>query len=291
MSEVEELLAQLDALFAERRFADAIPYAQRWTEVSPTDWRAYADLVVALKHARDFAGCRSAALRAIDVGVPAGETGLHWNAGIAATALGDWSLARRSWAACGLDVPGVEGPIDWPLGAVPIRVGGPDAREVVWCSRICPARAIIRSIPLPESGRRCGDLVLHDGEPRGKRLLHGQEVSVFDELALLEGSPFATYTIVLEAPTQDDVGALRDALLGTCEAIEDWTESLEYVCKSCSEGLPHAEHDAPPREWRLERRVAIAGRDSPSDALLRAWAQAAPGRQIVEVRAPRDDGR
>ena len=56
MSEVEELLAQLDALFAERRFADAIPYARRWTQVSPTDWRAYSDLVVALKHARDFAG-------------------------------------------------------------------------------------------------------------------------------------------------------------------------------------------------------------------------------------------
>lgn len=73
MNEVQELLAQLDARFDERRFVDAIPSAQRWTEVSPTDWRAYADLVVALKHARDFAESRSAALRAIDVGVPAVE--------------------------------------------------------------------------------------------------------------------------------------------------------------------------------------------------------------------------
>ena len=73
MNEVEEPLAQLDALFDERRFVDAIPYAQRWTEVSPTDWRAYADLVVPLKHARDIDACRSAALRAIDVGAPAVE--------------------------------------------------------------------------------------------------------------------------------------------------------------------------------------------------------------------------
>lgn len=45
-----------------------------------------------------------------------------WNLGIAATALGDWSLARKAWRRCGIDIPDGEGEIEpLALGLVPIR--------------------------------------------------------------------------------------------------------------------------------------------------------------------------
>lgn len=50
--------------------------------------------------------------------------------------------------------------------------------EVVWCRRLDPARALIRNVPMAESGRGYGDLVLHGGEPKGTRSIEGREVSI-----------------------------------------------------------------------------------------------------------------
>src|SRR5579862_2444045 len=88
---------------------------------------------------------------------PAGEEA-YWNLGIAATALG------------------------MGLGLVPIRLDPDGNGEVVWCDRLDPARALIRNVPTLESGFREGDIVLHDGEPKGKRELNGKFVSVFNAL-------------------------------------------------------------------------------------------------------------
>lgn len=274
---------QVGTLFEERRFAEALPVARAWVRAEPEKWSAHADLAVAAKHARSFAECRAAAVRAIELGGTDVDTGVHWNLGVAATALGEWPLARRGWSACGIKLPPGDGPFAMSLGPTPIRVGPPDAQEVVWCERIDPARAIVRSVPMPESGRRCGDLVLHDGEPRGKRRWREREVSVFDELCLLERSPFRTSVLVVRADTAEDCDALLDLLADVVEAVEDWSASLEVICKACSEGRPHEHHDAPPLAWSSERRIAIASRDPIEDALLARWDVGVASRAIVRI--------
>ncbi len=72
-----------------------------------------------------------------------------WNLGIAATALGRWEIARTAWRGAGVAVPDGDGPIDFPCGWTPIRLNPEADAEVVWSERLDPARALIRSIPLP----------------------------------------------------------------------------------------------------------------------------------------------
>src|SRR5262245_38306073 len=106
-----------------------------------------------------------------------------WNLGIAATALGRWAEAGRAWRACGIDVPPSDGPQDRNCGSVPIRLDPHGAGEVVWAHRLDPARARIRSIPLPTSAFRWGDIVLHDGAVAGYRMRGEQQIPVFNVLA------------------------------------------------------------------------------------------------------------
>jgi tetratricopeptide (TPR) repeat protein len=107
-----------------------------------------------------------------------------WNLGIAASAVGEWETARQAWRAFGLDLPDGEGPPEVDLGPIPVRLGEDDDAEVVWATRLDPARARIDDEPTTPGYAR-GDVVLHDGEPRGWRVLDDRELPVFDVLAVL----------------------------------------------------------------------------------------------------------
>jgi hypothetical protein len=162
-----------------------------------------------------------------------------WNTGIAATALGLWDEARAAWSSYGIDIPTGSGPIELDLGSIPVRIN-PDANgEVVWCRRIDPARAIILSIPLPESGRGYGDLLLHDGAAVGYRMLGEHQVPVFNELELLTRSQFATFGLELKVDSKGDLEDFeRECAAATCFA-EDWSTNMRIICRDCSEGRPH----------------------------------------------------
>jgi tetratricopeptide (TPR) repeat protein len=87
-------------LINERRFRDAVEPAAEACRLRP-DWAAaWSNYCVALKHARSWAACLQACDRAIELD-PDDSEGPSWNAGIAATALGDWGRARRYWTKCG----------------------------------------------------------------------------------------------------------------------------------------------------------------------------------------------
>lgn len=193
----------------------------------------------------------------------------RWNLGIAATANGDWATAARAWEGVGLPAPSGPGPYDYKLGLVPIRVSVDEAPEVVWCHRLDPARAQILNVPTPACGRRCKDIVLHDGEPVGTRLLRGREVPVFNELELLEPSPLATFRLEVECP-EGSAGLLQQLGSLGYEA-EDWTEGVRMLCRACSEGRPHEEHD---RELPagLSREIGVAAPpDARLEQVLAAW--------------------
>lgn len=200
-----------------------------------------------------------------------------WNLGIAATAIGDWAAAREAWAAFGIGLPPGDGEPLLELGLTPIRLN-PDGRgEVVWCDRIDPARAIIRNVPLPESGHRYGDLLLHDGAPSGERHHRGQVVPVFDMLQLLRASAYTTYQVRARVSGAEAVVALADLAESHGCGVEDW-ETIRAICAACSRGLPEP-HEPPERaiEPGTVALAIAATSDGDLRRLLEIWSSEHPG--------------
>ncbi|HEU4522531.1 MAG TPA: hypothetical protein VFT12_11040, partial [Thermoanaerobaculia bacterium] len=108
-----------------------------------------------------------------------------------------------------------------------------------------PARAIIRNVPLPESGHRCGDLVLHDGARTGSRVVDGVEIPVFDELALLQPSALGTFVVTVHGITGPEAEDLVIRVAAAGLESEDWTANKQSLCRACSEGtIEHAHETA-----------------------------------------------
>ena len=141
-------------------------------------------LGLAAKYRMDWALSLQANLAAIAC-APEFDEAAHWNAAIAATALHDWQTARQLWAACGIPLPEGEGEgeIETDFGTAVLRLNPWADGECVYARRIDPCRSRIINVPLPESGYRMGDIVLHDGASTGRRADgQGGEVLVFNAL-------------------------------------------------------------------------------------------------------------
>ena len=239
----------------------------------PTLSDCWHDLGIATKHLKRWEECREVNRRALELDPQ--DEGAAWNLGIAGTALGDWASARQGWRGAGVEVPEGEGPVEMLLGSVPIRVATDTNPEVVWCNRIDPARAIILNVPTAACARRYGDLVLHDGSRAGERLLNGEPVPVFNELAVLAPSAFSTYEVKVEAGRREELAALEKLLDGSGGTSEDWTASVRNLCQACSEGNPDAGAHAHPFEdgWSSTRTIGFASeRDETAvRALVSTW--------------------
>jgi len=267
-------------LIGERRLDEALTELEQAAAVAPDDWRVWYDLGLLHKWRREWAPSRDCNRAAVELG---GDHDACWNLGIAATAIGDWAVARRAWRGVGIAVPDGDGPVELGLGLCVVRLrtiegGG----ETVWCERVDPVRGRVANIPLVESGHRWGDVVLHDGEPAGTRGgPHGSKVTVFDELERLEPSPFVTWRATVVAPVERDVIDLVDRFREPARAAEDWTASVHPLCDACSRGEPDGEHCHGPDddEWLAERTIAFAARERGEVVeLLEAWAGDGRGR-------------
>jgi tetratricopeptide (TPR) repeat protein len=257
------------ALINERQFRDAVEPAAEACRLRPEWHDAWWNYAVALKHANRWTDCLEACDRAIGLD-PANSDGMHWNAGIAATALGDWSRARAAWTAYGVTIPPGDGPLEMELGAAGVRVSLDENPEVIYGKRLDPCRVRVVTVPLPESKHRFGDIVLHDGEARGTRKLGNGEIAVFDELVLLNASEYGTWRVLARCRTpeeRDELVALFDDVDG---AIEDWTESVHFLCAQCSLGQPHEHHDTKKADgWSIEREFGLALRNERDIARIR----------------------
>jgi hypothetical protein len=217
-----------------------------------------------------------------------------WNLGIAATALGDWARARAAWRAYGIPNmdEGAE-PIDVDYGMAPIRLN-PDrpslahqvlpelgTTEVVWCWRRSPAHAVVASVPLPESGHRFRDVVLHDGEPKGTRNLGGREVSVFDELALLESSGLATWQVHVSGASRADLDDLGDLMGSRGLGVDEWS-GMRMMCSACSHGSPDADHVHEPPDSDVAR-LGLAGAEGELRDCLDVWRSERPEAEILDL--------
>ncbi|CAO0835634.1 Tetratricopeptide repeat-containing protein OS=Streptomyces microflavus OX=1919 GN=G3I39_07635 PE=4 SV=1 [Streptomyces microflavus] len=91
----------------------------------------------------------------------------------------------------------------------------------------------VLSIPLPSSGRRWGEVVLHDGVPNGERVTAaGPSYPVFDEIELWAPSPVPTWVVLLEAATEEDRDALEKLASDAGFAAEDWSSSVRLLCRA-----------------------------------------------------------
>jgi hypothetical protein len=260
-----------DAAGAIRLFKKAIQHAPKWS----VPWY---NLGLTYKYAGNWVESYSCNAMAVQLN-PKDEAAI-WNMGIAATALQNWAEARRAWKLYGIEVPMGDGPIEMDLGSVPIRLNPDGDGEVVWAHRVDPARAVLASIPLPESNHRYGDLVLNDGAPVGYRIHDGQEVPVFNELKLLTSSGFGTYEVTLQARNIDDLVSFEHVCERYHCPTEDWS-TIRMICRQCSEGRPH-EHPEPAIEGPHRFAVAASARSSVEE-LVAAWIAEDPSRTAGEV--------
>lgn len=285
-SEAVRLMELAHELSSEGRLADAEGAFRAATEASP-EWSVpWYELGLLCKYQGRWAESLEFNRRAAEL-EPTDEAS-WWNLGIAATAVGDWPEARRAWAECGIELPPGEGPPQANFGLVPIRLDPDERGEVVWAHRIDPARARIRSVPLPGSPYRFDDLVLHDGAAEGYRMLKKRKVPVFNVLERLEPSEFVTFIVKLgsvdgSADSVDpaSVGRLAEIAHELGGAAEDWGTSTRILCRECSLGLPH-EHDDRPGE-QAHPHCGVAARDEGhAQTILERWLAATPGADLLD---------
>ncbi|MDB1087528.1 hypothetical protein PJ985_08110 [Streptomyces sp. ACA25] len=294
-------------LIDDGRYADADALLTRAADLEPWRSESWFNLALLHKFRHDWEQARAAGLRAValvekDTGAPD-----WWNVGIAATALQDWPLARRAWRAYGLPVSGdasaVGEPLGMQLGGAAVRLSPEGEAEVVWGRRLDPARIEVQNIPLPSSGRRWGEVVLHDGVPHGERTTTaGGRTSVypvFDEIELWAPSSVPTWVVLLEAATEDDRDALELLAADAGYAAEDWSSSVRLLCRACSESrMPTGEgegaaqpdphdhsvpghpgplgHTVPDGLWSPERECGLAAPASLVRGLLDSWVADSP---------------
>ena len=206
--------------------------------------------------------------------------GSWWNLGIAATALENWTVARRAWQACGITLPAGEGAPDGDFGPVPVRLDPDGQGEVVWARRIDPARARLMNVPLPTSEFRWRDVVLHDGAPEGYRLLNGVQRPVFNVLSCFERSEFKTFVLEPGTADPDVLDRLEEIAEALGGAAEHWGSSTNILCRECSFGAPHEhshESGSP-----AHPHCGVAARDEThAKQIIDEWLETTRGADIV----------
>lgn len=216
----------------------------------------------------------------------------HWNAAIAATAQEDWATVRRLWAACGIRVPEGEGAIVHDYGLAVTRLHPWSGGETVWIRRIDPVRGRLLNVPLPESGHRFGDIVLHDGAATGHRRSEGRDYPVFNALERMIPSEFRTFVVFVRCGDETDMAALSEARAPGLGYLEDWTSSMVNYCMRCSYGTPHRDADAhedghedeAAPGWMSERTLGIAAQSRQTvDRLLDAWLRGEGDREVDSI--------
>lgn len=240
-------------------------------------------LGLAYKYQRDWTRSLEHNLRAVELS-PELDQSSCWNAAIAATALGNWPEARRQWAACGLKIEPGEAEIEDDYGTVSVRINPWGKAETLYAKRIDPARAYLMNVPLPASGYRFRDLVLHDGAKTGERQFDGRAVPVFNAMQRLRQSDFITFAAFVACPSVKDCDDACERTAPGIGLVEDWS-GISYYCLRCSYGAPHKhDDDKCDLEWDPDRSLGIAAQSRLSvERLLAQWVEAGPGRRVDSI--------
>lgn len=256
---------QAQQLSDEGQDDEAIALYLKAIELDPEKVESYYNLGLIYKYRNNWQA--SFKYNATAYALDPEDEAARWNLAIAATALRDWATARKVWEENGVTLEAGDGPINDDFGITPVRLNPDGNGEVVWARRIDPVRAKILNVPLPTSGYFPGDIVLHDGAAVGHRMHDNVEKPVFNVLELFEPSAFNTFKLTVLAHDQGEIEELEDILQDCGMIAEDWTTNYRVLCRACSEGRPHEEHDTDNESvWITEHEIGVG---AASEASLR----------------------
>jgi hypothetical protein len=244
LAAMDDLQIQLEHAIAASDKGENEEAIRRYEQIlsEKEDWsKPHYNLGLIYKYKREWDKSYHHNKRAVELN-PKNEAG-QWNLGIAATMMRDWKLARRCWNFFGRDYETSDEDTAGDLGISPVRINPQTEGEIVWTTRICPARAIIENIPYPESNHRYKDMVLNDGAPNGYRVSNGKEYAVFDEIQHLSCSNYQIFSVRCVLNNENYFKSLQAKCEDADIAIENWTTSVRFLCRQCSEGKPHERHD------------------------------------------------
>lgn len=137
---------------------------------------------------------------------------------------------------------------------------------MVWIERLCPTRGRVVNVPVT-GGRRYGEIVVHDGEPNGERVVDGSTYPVFDELLLFEPSDLPALQVTVAAGDRADLEALLQLFTDHDFGAEP-ASSVTTHCACCSEGTLHKERHV----HAGAQRVSLAAPEEAARRLLERWA-------------------
>ncbi|WP_433618295.1 tetratricopeptide repeat protein [Dactylosporangium sp. CA-139114] len=232
------------------------------------DW--WYDAALAYKFRRNWAQAYRLGIQAAAHAPRGAQDPAFWNLGIAATIQRDWATARDAWSSFGIELPPGDGPIVGDFGRACVRLTTAEGSEVVWVQRLCPTRARVINVPF-DTSRRYGEIVVHDGEPKGDRVVGDRTYRVFDELMLFEPSDLPTLaaTVTAEPAVLEELSDLLDANGFGFEPLRNGY----ILCKCCSEGSVAQEA----RTFGGEQRCLIAAPPDRARELLDAWRSTTTG--------------
>lgn len=286
LEKLQALEARAYAAFDEGDLVDAADLFGELVELTPCIPHLHYMRGLAHKYLRDWPASLQDNLRSEQLRDEF-DVATAWNAGIAATGAGDWVEARRQWNQCGIAVPEGEGPIEGNFGVACVRLNPWSSGETVYMRRLDPVRARVENVPLPESGFRFGDIVLHDGASTGQRLYGERHVPVFNAMQRLQQSDMATYAVFVQCDAAEDIAALRGLSLPGIGLVEDWTHSVHHLCLRCSYGTPHQHDDGDADDdegWGRDRNLGIAAQGRAAvEKLMAAWTAAGAGRVLEAI--------
>jgi hypothetical protein len=254
---------------------------ERLATTAPDDPRAagwWYDAALAQKFLRNWPEAYRLGIPAAALAPRGEQDPAFWNLGIAATILRDWATARDAWEGYGVSLPAGIGPIDGDFGLACVRINVVDGSEVVWVRRLCPTRARVITVPF-DTTRRFGEVVVHDGEPKGDRVVGDRTYRVFDELLLFEASDVPTLSVTVTAAEPADLDALGQRLADEDLGFEPLRNGV-VLCKCCSEGSVTQER----LSRSGEQRCLVAAPPERAREILDEW-QSTAGRSWRDLHA------
>jgi hypothetical protein len=270
----DALAARADADFAQGDLTAARHGFDALAALAPADAHCARMQGEVRKYLRDWAGSLERSLHALSLDAAAGaddavaqsnaHRSAHWNAGIAATALGDWAEARRQWAACGIALTPGDGPIAERFGVAALRLEPWGRAATVFARRIDPVRAQLIGVPPPECGYRYGDILLHDCVPLGERRFLQSRVPVYAGLQRLIVSEYPGFAATVICSAEEHLDALLAMRVPGIAYVEVWTAG-------------DARDAAAPT--RMRHRIGIAAQSRRSALrLIERWREDGDGR-------------
>jgi hypothetical protein len=159
-----------------------------------------------------------------------------------------------------------------------VRINPNASGEVVWGTRIDPARIQIRNVPLPNSNRRYHDILLNDGAAEGTRKSGEEEYPVFNELAVWKSSSYSTFQSALAMTDSEAEHQLSQLCAENDIGFEDWT-TVRIICAACSR-TSLEQHSCSANEMQEGQRqygFAATSRETLVN-ILRSWTEGSAGR-------------